>query len=55
MAALRDLFLQMADDKLAFLEVEEVDALVAAFSEMAIESLLDLRLWFDGEGDDLMA
>ena len=55
MAALQDLFLQMADDKLAFLEVEEVDALVAGFSEMAIESFLDLRLWFDGEGDDLMA
>ena len=55
MASLQELFLQMADDKLAFLELEEVDALVAALAEMAIESLLDLRLWFDGEGDDLMA
>ena len=55
MAALQEFILQIADDELAFLEVEEVDALVAAFSDMGIESLLDLRLWFDGEGEDLMA
>ena len=55
MASLQDFILQIANDELAFLEVEEVDALVAALAEMAIESLLDLRLWFDGEGDDLMA
>ena len=47
--------MQLADEELIFLEVEKMDVLLATFSEMAIESLLDLRLWFGGEGDDLMA
>ena len=56
MANLRDLFVMIADAEIDwFRDGETIDKLVKVLNEVGVTSPFDLRLWFDGDEEDLVA
>ena len=58
MADLRELLVLFGTDErpdAEHLNEESIDKLMEALSEVGVTSPLDLRLWFDGDGEDLLS